>query len=298
MIKKILFTITFILTISHISLSQEELTITTYYPSPYGSYRELRSQRVAIGSNYINRINACWDDPMGSCEAGMALTSSQADLIIEGSVGIGLVNPQAQLHLRHNLTAGDISAAGNEIIRLQGAYTHAIPGSGPSINFVDDSSTITGRIRSYHQSNASQIGMLFQTVTDSPTVHTLVNNLFLAHNGNVGIGTISPTRKLHIESPTSGAIRIVDGTQADGRVLTSDANGVGTWQEFGGTIICREEVNPNNGITTCNSVCADLPSPWAGSACVAAAEKASFGGYSRGCNWVSDVRGCRCCKNF
>jgi hypothetical protein len=36
---------------------------------------------------------------------------------------------------------------------------------------------------------------------------------------------------LHVNSATNGAIRIVDGTQALGRVLTSDANGVGTWQQ-------------------------------------------------------------------
>jgi len=44
--------------------------------------------------------------------------------------------------------------------------------------------------------------------------------------GNVGIGTTSPADKLHIV----GNIRMVDGNQATGKVLTSDANGVGTWQ--------------------------------------------------------------------
>lgn len=49
--------------------------------------------------------------------------------------------------------------------------------------------------------------------------------------GNVGIGTTNPSNRLHIISPTSGALRIVDGTQAVNRVLTSDANGVATWQD-------------------------------------------------------------------
>ncbi len=51
--------------------------------------------------------------------------------------------------------------------------------------------------------------------------------------GTVGIGTITPTNLLHISSPTSGALRIVDGTQANGRVLTSNATGVATWQKIG-----------------------------------------------------------------
>lgn len=47
--------------------------------------------------------------------------------------------------------------------------------------------------------------------------------------GNVGIGTTSPTTKLHINSATSPAIKIVDGSQAAGNVLMSDANGAGSW---------------------------------------------------------------------
>ena len=44
-------------------------------------------------------------------------------------------------------------------------------------------------------------------------------------NGNTGIGTLAPSEKLEI----NGKIKITDGTQATGRVLVSDATGVGTW---------------------------------------------------------------------
>lgn len=44
--------------------------------------------------------------------------------------------------------------------------------------------------------------------------------------GAVGIGTTAPTDELHVV----GNIRMVDGSQGAGKVLTSDANGVGTWQ--------------------------------------------------------------------
>lgn len=46
----------------------------------------------------------------------------------------------------------------------------------------------------------------------------------------IGIGTITPSRPLEIQSLSAGAVKIVDGTQADGRVLTSDANGVAKWK--------------------------------------------------------------------
>ncbi len=48
----------------------------------------------------------------------------------------------------------------------------------------------------------------------------------LTIGGNVGIGTTSPDTKLHI----IGGVKIVDGGQGANKVLTSDANGVGSWQ--------------------------------------------------------------------
>ena len=50
--------------------------------------------------------------------------------------------------------------------------------------------------------------------------------------GNVGINTKTPTEKLHVE----GSIKMVDGNESNGYVLTSDANGVGSWvASAGGT---------------------------------------------------------------
>lgn len=45
----------------------------------------------------------------------------------------------------------------------------------------------------------------------------------------IGLGTTSPDSKLHIV----GQIKIVDTFQGTGKVLTSDANGLGTWQSPG-----------------------------------------------------------------
>lgn len=49
-------------------------------------------------------------------------------------------------------------------------------------------------------------------------------------NNKIGIGTSTPTVKLEVNNGSvTGAIKIVDGSQAEGRVLTSDANGVARW---------------------------------------------------------------------
>ncbi|ANF49790.1 hypothetical protein A0O34_04200 [Chryseobacterium glaciei] len=63
-----------------------------------------------------------------------------------------------------------------------------------------------------------------------PTAAQQVNDVVVTNVGRVGVGTIDPSVKLHVVSPTAGAVRIVDGTQAEGSVLTSDADGVGTWR--------------------------------------------------------------------
>jgi hypothetical protein len=81
-------------------------------------------------------------------------------------------------------------------------------------------------------------GLVFQTTNvGNPASGTAIASvpvrMTISGAGNVGIGAPVPSNLLHVNSTTSGAVRIVDGTQATGRVLTSNATGVGTWQEIG-----------------------------------------------------------------
>ena len=76
---------------------------------------------------------------------------------------------------------------------------------------------------------------------DNPTTgsaHTpaqQLNDFTVLANGNTGIGTIVPDKKLHIvtggtaASPVTG-FKLVDGNQNTNFVLTSDTNGEGTWK--------------------------------------------------------------------
>ena len=77
---------------------------------------------------------------------------------------------------------------------------------------------------------------------DNPTTgsaHTpaqQLNDFTVLANGNTGIGTIVPDKKLHIVtggtalSPNPTGFKLVDGNQKTNFVLTSDDNGVGTWK--------------------------------------------------------------------
>lgn len=49
-------------------------------------------------------------------------------------------------------------------------------------------------------------------------------------NGNVGINNSTPSTILHIKSNSSPILRMEDGTQGDGKILTSDVNGNASWQ--------------------------------------------------------------------
>jgi hypothetical protein len=51
------------------------------------------------------------------------------------------------------------------------------------------------------------------------------NALTVMKNGNVGIGTDTPSATLHVD----GEMRYVDGSEGVGKTLTSDANGNATW---------------------------------------------------------------------
>ena len=77
--------------------------------------------------------------------------------------------------------------------------------------------------------------------------------------GNVGINTESPDERLHIE----GSIKIVDGSQSLGYVLTSDKWGVGSWQPQDGagaftSTTTNNRIIPTN--TSSNSVSSDKSS--------------------------------------
>ena len=90
----------------HLSFS-EELTITTYYPSPVGIYKELRAKKMAIGDNYYNPSDYSWGSEI----------SSDADLVVEGKVGIGVLKPEKELHVAGDAKIeNDLNVEGGVVI--------------------------------------------------------------------------------------------------------------------------------------------------------------------------------------
>ena len=97
------------------------------------------------------------------------------------------------------------------------------------INIDSDGIAING-------TNASAILDVNGTSEFNGTINTVGNwisgdggneGIHIANDGDVGIGDNSPDAKLHV----AGTFKLEDGSQANGYVLTSDADGNATWQE-------------------------------------------------------------------
>ena len=93
--KIILISVFFIFSFLSVGFSQERITITTYYPSPFGSYNELTvAQRQAIGDvNLDGQVNA---GDLAVDNVGNAIPGS---LTMSGSLGIGTTTPARNLDI-------------------------------------------------------------------------------------------------------------------------------------------------------------------------------------------------------
>lgn len=85
-------------------LSTEQLTLTTYYPSPYGVYQELRSTQNAYLAYSGGNVGIGTNAPQGKLHV---TGTGNVVMNTSGNMGIGTTNPVAKLHL---------SGGGNDII--------------------------------------------------------------------------------------------------------------------------------------------------------------------------------------
>jgi hypothetical protein len=122
-----------------------------------------------------------------------------------GNIGINTTNPNAPLQFNNSI-------ANRKIVLYEGNNNdHQYYGLG-----------INGGTFRYQTDDLAADHVFFAAASNTSS-----NELMrIKGNGNIGIGTPSPSQKLEI----NGKIKITDGTQGNGKVLISDANGVGTWE--------------------------------------------------------------------
>ena len=143
----------------------------------------------------------------------------------DGNVGIGTDNPLTSLYVYRDT---------NAFVGISIENRNTESNSCEGIYFWNEDIGVAG-IRLFDEGHASYPARMniFNNRPDG-SIHFgtagQLSRMTVANDGNTGIGTTSPDEKLHVV----GNIKMVDGNQAAGYVLTSDANGVGTWQAVPG----------------------------------------------------------------
>jgi len=205
--------------------SLDSIRIVTYYPSPFGTYRELRTKRLAIGDDYI-KTGAPPDkyDWQEYATDPMHNIGYDADLVVQGNVGIGTTTPSGRLHLMSNTVSGADYTFNIQAVDAAGGVNNNSPG----ISFINSDGTHKGALSLAGWDGAWAVGtvvgdiilratnggnIIFANSIAGSGVGSVNPRVCIINNGNVGIGTMEPQAKLHI-SGTAGTdgIKFPDGS--------------------------------------------------------------------------------------
>ncbi|MEI6349117.1 MAG: hypothetical protein WCP69_14310 [Bacteroidota bacterium] len=160
------------------------------------------------------------------------------DIYTTGNMGVGTTSPGYKL---------DVQGTGNFASNLRIVPQSA--GWAEGIQFYMPTSSTWGGLRWSRDRGTSDgnwyIGFTALDATDDLVFGAnnggaqIDNIIRLTKSGNVGIGSSSPGAKLEI----GGQVKITGGTPAIGKVLTSDASGLSTWNYNNATV--SSTLNPS-----------------------------------------------------
>lgn len=181
---------------------------TSYTPSVggAGSFGTVNSMdRLLVVGNAI--------DANGNGNVDAAERSDALVIRKNGNTGIGTSTPGAKLHVRFTPPNNNIGPT----LRLEAAQV----GSAANVTFEN---SVTANSASLGMLAGGDFGLHMGCNFGGCVIGT--EAFRVKPNGNFGIGTTNATERLHVV----GSIRMVDGNQAAGRVLVSDALGTASWQ--------------------------------------------------------------------
>jgi hypothetical protein len=133
-----------------------------------------------------------------------------------GYIGIGSIAPLVNLH---------VSDAHENLMILENKNNLNVDATAAMYFRTGTTGTsYTGAIKTIG-TNANSARLAFFTYATDNT-NNLRERLSITDNGNVGIGISAPEAVLHVD----GSFMLQDGSQGDGKILTSDATGRTSWQ--------------------------------------------------------------------
>jgi hypothetical protein len=222
-----------------------------------------------INDIFVKNIHSCSPLNINPLDEGNVYFGSSSGVtidVINSRLGIGNNTPSEKLHISggdmlventNGKFITDIQNTNGPLVLLSGgtngitrygvivptfdALTMGIRG-GSDVTFTDYGKNGDAFVRSSNPNNGLNIISEGGTGTDDYIRFYAGQNaspgntpdLYIQGSGttrgNVGIGTETPTEKLHID----GSVRIVDGTEQNNYVFTSNPNGVGSWQNIDG----------------------------------------------------------------
>ena len=191
------------------SLSAEDITITTYYPSPRGVYDELRT----TNNTFLATTNG---------NVGIGTITPQAKLDVAGQIRITGGNPGANKVLRTDAQGlGSWVDLGSLGVVLGSGNNQMIPIWNTTSTLGDSNiKDVGGNVGISSTTPGSRLNVVEDASIGSAYVSTSAGNGLIVQ-GNVGIGTNAPQAALHV----NGGVRIrnLAGAATEGVVV--DANG-------------------------------------------------------------------------
>jgi len=168
----------------------------------------MRSQRLAIGDNYIDNPDYTWEEENG--DGGEI--DYLADLVVEGNVGIGTTAPESGY--------GGIMSADTTLSILGGVSGHE--GGTSRLNLGGDNRHYASIVGEHTTGGRSNLQFYTSTGATNPS-----EKMRIDYNGNVGIGTTGPGYKLHVAGSTY--LSNFPTVSSGGTSLSGWGIGNGTW---------------------------------------------------------------------